>query len=101
VRRADGRQKILSAMLATSWPHARLLRQRGPTPLEKDFGNVVAHSPRTSARRPLCPSTRNNLERCATIVGDNRWDLLDGSPITTTRELDPRYRAEVSSSGPH
>jgi len=99
---ADGQQKILfrdarDLVAHTPGFYANVARPR----LEKDFGNVVRHlAAHFGGADPYARSTRDNLERCATIVGDNRWDLLDGPPMTTTRELDPRYRAEVSSSGP-
>jgi hypothetical protein len=96
----DGGQKILfrdarDLVAHTPGFYANVARPR----LEQDFGNVgrhlVAHF---GGADPYARSTRDNLERCATIVGGDRWDLLDGPPMTTTRELDPRYRAEAPFS---
>jgi hypothetical protein len=100
---ANGRQKILfrdarDLVAHTPGFYANVARPR----LENDFANVARHlAAHFGGADPYARSTRDNLERCAAIVCDNRWDLLDGSPMTTTRELDPRYRAEPPSSGPH
>jgi len=100
---ADGGQKILfrdarDLVAHTPGFYANVARPR----LERDFGNVARHlAAHFGGDDPYARSTRDNLERCAAIVGDDRWDLLDGPPMTTTRELDPRYLAESSSSSHH
>lgn len=98
---AAGQQKILfrdarDLVAHTPGFYANVARPR----LEMDFGNVARHlAAHFGGADPYARSIRDNLERCAAIVGDNRWDLLDGPPMTTTRDLDPRYRAEVPASG--
>jgi hypothetical protein len=100
---ADGVRKILfrdarDLVAHTPGFYANVARPR----LEMDFGNVARYlAAHFGGDDPYARSTRDNLERCATIVGDDRWDLLDGPPMTTTRELDPRYGAVPSSSGRH
>ena len=70
--------------------HDNVVRPR----LERDFGHaarfLVHHF---GGDDPYEASIRANLERCALIVHDERWDLLGPPPPTTTRTLDPAYPA--------
>jgi len=95
VRGADDRPRFVvedaRAMLART---PGFLKDAALPRLRDGLGDVARHLAAHFGRQdPYAASTEANIARCERIVAEQRWDLLDGPPPTTTRGLDPIYTA--------
>jgi hypothetical protein len=92
---ADGREEVLyrnafEFLRATADFIANVVHRR----LDRDFDRMARHlSTYFGGADPYADAIRANLDRLARVVDDGHLGSLSSSPITTTRDLAPVYRA--------